>query len=102
SVIPSPCPGGLADLLPLDLASLEGDIQAFLQQIEQLGGELSSLLARMNLSPLLMAVAVAAVAGELTRRHLQGPHRRPQLAACEGATLAWFPDLTGPWSPKEP
>jgi hypothetical protein len=102
---PIPCPRreeGLADLLPFNLASLEGDIQAFLEQIEQLGGELSSLLARMNLSPWLMSIAVAAVAGEIVRRRFQEePHRRPQLAACESASLAWFPGLTGPWSPKE-
>jgi hypothetical protein len=89
--------------LPFNLASLERDIQAFLEQIEQLGGELSSLLARMNLAPWLMSIAVAAVAGEIVRRRLQEPHRcpQPQLAACEGASLAWFPGLTGPWSPKE-
>jgi len=101
SPIPSPRGEGLADLLPFNLASLEEDIQAFLEQIEQLGGELSSLLARMNLSPWLMSIAVAAVAGEIVRRRLQEPNRRPQLAACEGASLAWFPGLTGPWSPKE-
>jgi hypothetical protein len=100
--LPPPRHEGLTDSLSFDLALLEGDIQAFLQQIEQLGGELSSLLARMNLSPWLMAIAVAAVAGEIARLRLQGPHRRPQLAACEGETLAWFPGLTGPWSPKEP
>jgi hypothetical protein len=98
--IPSPqTEGGLADLLPMDLASLEADLKAFLAQIEELGGELSSLLGRTNLSPWLMAIAVAAITGEVARR-LQRPQRR-LLAAGDGATLAWFPDLSGPWSPRE-
>jgi hypothetical protein len=92
----------LAEFLPFDLAALEGDIQALIQQIQQLGDELGSLLARMGLSPWLTAAAVAALAGEIARRRLQGQQSRPQLGACEGATLAWFPDLTGPWSQKEP
>jgi hypothetical protein len=99
---PSPRAGGLmANLLPLDLASLEGDIQAFLQQIDQLGVELSGLLARMNLSPWLVAVAVTAIAGEIARRRLQRSQHGPLLAASEGATFVWFPGLTGPWSPEE-
>ena len=91
----------LSNARPFDLAALEGDLQAFLEQIGQLGGELSSLLARMNLSPCLVAIAVTAVAGELTRRRLQGPRRAPLLAACEGANLTWFPCLTGPFSREE-
>jgi hypothetical protein len=54
----------------------------------------------MNLSPWLMAIAVAGLAGEVARRWQQRDPRR-LLAAGDGATLAWFPDLSGPWSSKE-
>ena len=102
SPIPTPrTEAVLADLLPLNLASLEADLQTFLAQLEQLGGELSSLLGRMNLSPWLMAIAVAAIAGEVARRLQRSQHGR-LLAAADGATLAWFPELSGPWSGKEP
>jgi hypothetical protein len=87
----------LADLLPSDLASLELDLQAFLEQIERLGGELMSLLGRMNLSAWLVTAAVAAVAGEIARRQLQA-RRGPLLVTGEDATFAWFPGLTGPES----
>jgi hypothetical protein len=101
--IPSPRSQGLAaDWLSFDLGALEGNIETFLEQVEQLGAELSSLLGRMNVSPLFMAVAIAAVAGEMARRQLQRPRHRPLLTACEGRTGAWFPSLIGPWSVENP
>ena len=105
SPAPAPAPqseGVLADLLPLDLASLEADIQTFLEQVEQLGAELSSMLGRMNLSPVLMAVAIAALAGEIARRRVHRPQRGSLLACCAGAAVEWLPGLTDPWSAENP
>lgn len=94
--------GQPADWLPVNLAALEGEIQTFFEQVEQLGVGLGSLLGRMNLSPWFTTIAVAAVAGEMARRHMQRPPPRPLLTACEDATGAWFPGLAGPWSLENP
>jgi hypothetical protein len=102
SPLPSPHSQGLAaDWLSLDLGALGADIATFLEQVEQLGADWSSLLGRMHVSPLLMAVTLAVLAGEITRRQRPRPRHRPLLAACEGTTGAWFPSLTGPWSLEE-
>jgi hypothetical protein len=96
-VFPPSSQGVLADLFPLDLTSLEGDIQTFLEQLEQLGAELSSMLGRMNLSPLLMAAAITALAGEMVRRQWHHrPQPRPLLASFAGAPAEC--GLPDPWS----
>jgi hypothetical protein len=91
----------LAGLLPFHFAVLDEEIQAFLQQVEQLGRELGSLLAGMNLSAWLVAMVGAAVAGEVVRRRLHKAQRQAFFAAYESSTLAWFPSLTGPWYLEE-
>jgi hypothetical protein len=98
SVLTPRSQGVLADLFPVNLTSLEADIQTLLEQVEQLGAELSSMLGRMNLSPLLMAVAITALAGEIARRGLHRPQAGPLLGSGGDAAAGWLPGLTDPWS----
>jgi hypothetical protein len=87
----------LADFVPFDPAILELAMRQFLDQIENLGGELPGFLAGLGLSPWLLAAVVATTASEIARRRL----RQTQAGRCpatggEGATATWFPDLAVP------
>jgi hypothetical protein len=98
---PSPLTSAVSsNFLPFDLASLERALKQFLDQIRDLGGELFSLLERMNLSPWLVALAVAGVTYEVARRRMRQPQGGLILAGAHAGTLPWFAGLIDP-SPTE-
>jgi hypothetical protein len=84
--------GALASLAPEMAGALDRALQQFLGQIDDLGEELSRVLAGSGLASWLMVLAVAGAAAEATRWQVR---RRSQLrfglaAACGDATLSWI------------
>jgi hypothetical protein len=95
---PSPEPSGLlADFLPFDPATMNLALRQFLDQINNLNGELGSFVEGLGLSPwFVVAAAVATTASEITRRRLRRTQDQLSATGCEGATSTWFPDLILP------
>jgi hypothetical protein len=94
--LPAPSAEGLPpDLVRFNAAGLEQDLQSFLDQIDQLGGELIGVLRGLHLSPWLMAVAVTAAAGEMARRRQRQWQRGLAAGDAAAAGTTWFTDLTG-------
>jgi hypothetical protein len=95
----------VADLLdgfvPFDLRALETAMQKFLDQVEDLGGDAAGWIARMNLSPWIVAAAVGLAACDVARRKREQSRRGLALAGGEAATLTWSPGLAGVWSVEE-
>jgi hypothetical protein len=71
--------GLLGSPVPFDLDSLTREAQQFLEQVDQLGQDLASLLTQMNVSPWAVAAAVAATAIAVSRRRSRRTQRALSL-----------------------
>jgi hypothetical protein len=80
--------------LPLDLSSLKQGIQSFFQQLENLGGEMSSPSTSAGLTPWYVAIGVATVMVEVVRRKLHKQSGRETIfqAGWQDPTSSWLPD----------
>jgi hypothetical protein len=91
--------GPLANFLPFDPEVLDLAVQQVVQQIDELGEDLTSLLHGMGLSPWLMAAATAAAAYEIARRQLQWSQLRQAYSSDgQGSGTVWLPDVADPSS----
>jgi hypothetical protein len=93
--------GLLGSPLVFDVDSLAQEAQQFFAQIDQLGQELASSLARMNLSSWSFAVAVAATAIVVARRQAQQTRRGSTRQNGADTAFACYPGLGGSWTWQE-
>jgi hypothetical protein len=84
----------LVEALPVDLEAIDRVLGSYLDEIDDLGGTMSDLLAGDGIAPWLMGIA-AVSAGCLTVRRLRRRSRNAPLsvAASEDST-SWLLDMT--------
>jgi hypothetical protein len=83
--------------LPLDLSSLKQGIQAFFEQLENLGDEGGNLHNPVGLAPWYVAVGVATVLLEVARRRFRKQSGQEMVfqAGWQDPTSSWLPDPDG-------
>jgi hypothetical protein len=86
----------LAEVAPLDLASLEDGLGQLVHQLENLGRQLGRLLSGTGPYPLAVALLVAAAALALNRCRLRQMEKElAGGAGSEEAPFPWFSGLAG-------
>ena len=93
--------GILESVVPFDREAVQAAVQQLLTQLEDLGGDAASWLARLNLSPWVVAVAVGLTACDVVRRRQQKALSGLVLTDEQGTPITWFPGLAGVWSMQD-
>src|SRR5262249_9949588 len=96
-----PQSGFLAAPLATNDPTLGVAIQQFLDQLDEIGNELSRGLANSPWAAWLLAGTLSVAAIELTRRRFHRRRTRVALAGVRDESLSWVPGLPGPFSTEE-
>src|SRR5262245_24007817 len=96
-----PQSGFLAAPLATNDPPLGVAIQQFLDQLDEIGNELSRGLANSPWAAWLLAGTLSVAAIELTRRRFHRRRTRVALAGVRDESLSWVPGLPGPFSTEE-
>jgi hypothetical protein len=86
--------GLLAACVPYDVQSLDLAFRRLMDQLQSLGWDCSTLLARLPGGPWVLMFAAMAVTCEACRRRLAKAGQRLAPAGGAGGTLTWFPRLS--------
>ncbi len=92
--------GLLEAVAPFDRDAVQAAMRQFLEQVENLGGDASSWLAQMNLSPWVVGMALGLTAYDVARRRRQ-TQRGLALTDDDGTPITWFPGLAGVWNVQD-
>jgi hypothetical protein len=88
--------GPVGAVFGLDIPALERGMQRFIEDLDQLGAQLTSSCTPTRLPSWLLTLAAAAVALEITRRQWQRAQLLETLAPARlDATFSWYPELSG-------
>jgi hypothetical protein len=97
----SPQSGFMAAPMATNDPTLGVAIQQFLDQLDEIGTELSRSLAKNPWAAWLLAGTLSVAAIELTRRRFHRRRTRVALAGVRDESLSWVPGLPGPFSTEE-
>jgi hypothetical protein len=80
-----------AILIP-DLSTIERGVEAFLDQVEVIGDEITESLSEMNVPAWLTVVAVSAVVGQVVWLRLRPKGAGSIFSSQNGRSRSWLPD----------